>query len=425
MTDRLDPLAPLVPQAPIRHRERQDLWTIAQMLGWLGVAALVVNALQVLHAPEHSKVLQPLWINVVYGALALVGLAQLWQRRHDLKRSLSSLHFGIAVLLSVGAATALGTCVVQTANPTVFYARYGQLAPAMTWLHLQDVFHSAWFLGLLALFVVGLLVSIVARKAWKFKQMGFLLTHGGTVLLIAGGLWGMLAGGSGIMHLQTGETTQKFTSSNGKPSELPFAVTLDRFAVEKRAPEYRVSVVEKQDGPERVVASFDANVPAVHAVAGFGRVEVRGLKLPSESSAGQSGPAWPQVEVKLHSDNGDMQDVLLAAGADAAVPLGRETLELRFGKKGDDVVNFQSSLGIGQGAERQKTAKVQVNQPMEFGGYSLYQGSYDPKNPRYSGILVVKDPGVTLAYVGLIACILGLIRIVWWRPRRADKTGAA
>ena len=56
--------------------------------------------------------------------------------------------------------------------------------------------------------------------------------------------------------------------------------------------------------------------------------------------------------------------------------------------------------------------RIEVNDPLEVAGLSLYQSDYDPRDLTLSGFQVVRDPGLWLAYGGLLVTLLGVIFVV-------------
>lgn len=55
------------------------------------------------------------------------------------------------------------------------------------------------------------------------------------------------------------------------------------------------------------------------------------------------------------------------------------------------------------------TEEVVVNEPLRFDGWWFFQADWDKKDPGYSGIQVVRDPGLWVALSGLALLALGAI----------------
>ncbi len=304
--------------------------TLGELCLAVVASAWLVNVVQVLLEATRVKAMSLMACGVALAVLAVPTLVHIALRRNAYWRALGSLQFATAVLMTLVVATMSGTLIVQTANLGAFSVRYGAAAPLLTWMHLHDVYASFWFRWLLSLFTIGLAASVLRRRAWRLKQIGFLFSHGGAVLLLAGGIASATYGSRGVVNLQVGDTTSDYALESGIKTKLPFSLNLQRFDVDKR---------------------------------------------PGRSA-------------------------------------GTET-----------IVDFASTIAAVDSAGRKNTAQIRVNAPSTWQGYSLYQASYDPKNTRLSGILVVHDPGLPLALLGLVATLLGILHILWWIPRRVATRG--
>ena len=93
------------------------------------------------------------------------------------------------------------------------------LAAVLAWATLQEaahgreyaqwyVYHSAWFIGLLALLGVNILAATLIRYPWK-KKFGFVVTHAGLLLLLVGSLQTFRSGIEGQLSFQEGEMTNR------------------------------------------------------------------------------------------------------------------------------------------------------------------------------------------------------------------------
>lgn len=109
------------------------------------------------------------------------------------------------------------------------------------------------------------------------------------------------------------------------------------------------------------------------------------------------------------------------------VPLGAGDAFLVFQAKPDDIKAFRSHVSVVRNDSEVSKATIAVNAPLSFGGYRFYQSNYKKEDPKYSGLQVVKDPGLWVAYLGLGLMCLGLpcrfYLTPWLSKRRkmADK----
>ncbi|MBI4832396.1 MAG: cytochrome c biogenesis protein ResB [Candidatus Lindowbacteria bacterium] len=80
------------------------------------------------------------------------------------------------------------------------------------------------------------------------------------------------------------------------------------------------------------------------------------------------------------------------------------------------IKDFYSILQVIDGGKVVAEKKIEVNDPIRYKGYSLYQASYDSEGLTWSGLQVKKDPGVPLVYAGFLVQIVGMIIIFYINP---------
>jgi len=80
------------------------------------------------------------------------------------------------------------------------------------------------------------------------------------------------------------------------------------------------------------------------------------------------------------------------------------------------IKDFYSILQIINDGHVAAEKKIEVNDPLKYGGYTFYQASYDNQNLSWSGLQVKKDPGVGLVYLGFIIMTLGMVVIFYINP---------
>ena len=183
------------------------------------------------------------WGRQAVATLAAATLATLlWEGRRALARTLTSLPFSVALLALLLGTTAIGTVILQQATREEYVERHGAvLASLLLTLGMDDLFHTVWFTGLLALLAVSLLLTVVANRAWKLPMWGHLLSHLGVVTILLGGWIGSRYGFKGFIDLHAGQSVgeARRLGPRGIPGEavpLGFSVRLEDFAVEHYKP---------------------------------------------------------------------------------------------------------------------------------------------------------------------------------------------
>ncbi len=125
---------------------------------------------------------------------------------------------------------------------------------------------------------------------------------------------------------------------------------------------------------------------------------------------------WARPVARIEAREGDqLREAFIAA--DEPVRLGSTGYVLVFKKKADDVKAYRSSVSILEGGRAVRRGTISVNNPLAHRGFLFYQSDHRPEDPTYSGILVVKDPGLGIAYAGFAMVCLGAILCFYVRPR--------
>lgn len=106
-------------------------------------------------------------------------------------RFLASLKLAVITLSSLAASLAFATWLESSYGTTTA----------------QDfVYRSTWFAVLLAFLAINVLCAALIRYPWKRRQTGFLITHGGILILIAGSYIGYKTSDEGIVAMLEGES---------------------------------------------------------------------------------------------------------------------------------------------------------------------------------------------------------------------------
>jgi len=125
-----------------------------------------------------------------------------------------------------------------------------------------------------------------------------------------------------------------------------------------------------------------------------------------------SDPAL-KLEVKSGSETSEK---ILKGDGEVPIFFRDNSIVLAFQQKPEEVKDYMSTLEIIEEGNVVKSQIVEVNKPLVYDGYYFYQSNYNPDDPDYSGIQVVKDPGIFIVYFGFIVLISGLIYIFYLKP---------
>lgn len=510
-------------------------------LRWCGTAALIG------WGTEHMLLaagVDPSWfpklLLAVGVGLAVFAFVAVRKYRH-LANLLVSNPFIVSVLSLITFATILGTLIPQRIDPVKFDHAYGSAAGFMRALHLDDIFHSLWLSGLIALAATSLMAIAMRRWPWTFPKWGYVAAHFGPVAILLGAVIGQIGGVKGRVDLEVGRSANEMLTQDWRTGEvhraaLPFAIRLDDFHIESHDPVYRIFVFRHQgtsdenasfepvlsisptdEQGKRVVVDKHVSLQVESYAEGAEPTEQRhmlqvaGLQLPVQpgmtyqlgerqvrvgayyphftydigtKKAGNVSdqPVNPALQVEIrkggatgeveyagwlfanmpgfsmtaHQEGGAEQDapVYRLEGGGASGPAvklavyeggekvdsrdlltqnGRHTLGFGDGKyvavfrnRDTEAKNYFSKLSVMKEGEAVTSRQIFVNDPFTHGGYTFYQANFDPGNLRYSGIDVVRDPGLWFVYAGLVLMLFGVLHIFYLRTlgRRGKAVSA-
>lgn len=259
--------APSAPTAPAPSpADRAVAWhRLSYTRQGLGLAALLgtVTALQQVFALTASPAVR-------WGAVALAGAALvllLIKRGRQAYFYLSTVQAGVLTMGALLVCTVLGTVILQDLPPQDFARRYGALAKPLQLLGLTDVFHAWFFRALAGVIALASGVSILRRRhsLLKWRNLGILAAHVSVLVVLGGALAGSIYGAKGMIHLQVGESADRFdlkpkvgqSHQSGGVHQLGFAVRLDKFELDRHAQEFNFYTYARDDKGEFKMISSD------------------------------------------------------------------------------------------------------------------------------------------------------------------------
>ncbi|MBN2491851.1 MAG: cytochrome c biogenesis protein ResB [Planctomycetes bacterium] len=318
------------------------------------------------------------------------------------------------------AAVLLVLLMVAMGSATVFEQRHGSERA------LAEFYRAAWFRVLLVLVAVNAAAALAACWPFHRRQIGFLLTHGGILVVLAGTLATRHFAVQGQVVIAEGETAEAL-------------VTADPVLAIEDVSRGRTARIMLDPG---VFTGFRAVVSPVSVPLELGpirRVEVlRYLPARVGPQADARAAAGPAVEVRLIAD-AESPGVWLrkheprrleVAGAqlelrfeNRTVPLGFE-LELRQFRIGyypgrTRPRSFESHVTVrDRGADLVADRVIRMNHPLSHGGYTFYQSSYrETPTGNVNFLSVSRDPGQPIVFAGYLLTILGLLWVLVLRMR--------
>jgi hypothetical protein len=284
---------------------------------------------------------------------------------------------------------------------------------------------SVYWIALILLLIVGILV---------FRRLvhipGLLFIHAGCILILTGAVWGSQAGHklqkkffgidkipAGQMAIFEGESENRVALENDdEVRELPFYVKLKDFRIEYYKPEY-LYIQNRQGKSWKIPAELNAkfslgdNISTVRIVRKFEnfKIKIEGdNRVPYDDPQPGSNAA---LEVEIKSPGGQVVTKYFFERFPGHIH-PEDNFFLSYRRV---ISEYISELQIIRNNEVVAEKDIEVNHPLHFGGYHLYQADYDKQAGQYTILTVTSDTGLGTVYAGYLMLCIGVFWHFWLR----------
>ena len=287
---------------------------------------------------------------------------------------------------------------------------------------------------------------LLAGCVWVFgRRAGIVLLHGGVALLMFSELWTGLQAQESQMRITEGQTvnyavdqrssevviTDKSDPKQDRVAVVPLGLLKDagEEVFEDSALPFSLRVVKHfTNSSTRFLQPGEEN----RANRGIGLLKVA-EPMPLNSGVGENqGVDVPAVYVELLSKNDRqslgtyvlspllIEDTLDHLGKKYEIALQFKRLHKPYSVK---LIDFRHDLYLGTGQAKNfssevqlidpkqnvdRTFKIWMNNPLRYGGDTLYQAGFDPENPRSTTLQVMTNSGWMIPYVSCMLVAIGM-----------------
>lgn len=295
---------------------------------------------------------------------------------------LSSVKFTIVILFGLGLAAIPGTLVDPQKSTYDFY-------------------HSWWFTALLFLLTLNLIVCTFYRKQTRVSVW---MVHCSIFFILVGGIIGSRLGFRTNLNLEDGETASTIGQERSlKKIPLPFEIRSDAFRLRyyedsMRPSDFESDLVILEDGKPVLGKTIRVNDPLRYKGISFYQASYGAI------------PKGFAIKIKDQSTGKILQEAQMGFDSPIRIAAAGQTMK---------VIDYTSDFeGFGPAAlVAVEKPQAPAEQWVVFKNYpnfeSKQRGRYLPilsnvETSYYTGLQVVKDPGVPLVYTGFCLLILGL-----------------
>lgn len=293
----------------------------------------------------------------------------------------------------------------------VVSARASLLAPARA----MKLFGSGAFTLLLALLFLNLLLGFVRSLPKGLGKPWAHLIRLGMLLVLLGAFLGRYAGIRGYVQLYEGQEAAEFKGPGGDRLTPGFSLRLDRFQVD-RHPGRELELGISVPGAEGM-RLYPVDIGQWTGPEGMRVLPARYLPDFKISGSGEitntsSNPNNPALEIEV-SAGGERERGWLFARFPHFPPAGlsrtlRRGRMIFFDRGSEKIKSYSSRVALLEGGHEAASGTIEVNRPLRFRGYRIYQTTYDPVGWQWSGLEIVRDPGLPYIYCGFISLALGI-----------------
>lgn len=299
---------------------------------------------------------------------------------------------------------------------------------------------SFWPFVLVYVWMTVVLGMTVLRSSlpFRWRRLPFLLNHIGLFTVILAGT----AGGADMRRLRMtvplGETEWRAQDEkNGQMVELPLAIELKAFTIDEYPP--KLMLIDNSSGkllPEKAPVHLlleegvsggrlmDWNIavaeslPEAACIVTADSLKFTGFHSPGSAYA---------VRIKaINSISGEQKDGWVSCGSFMfpykALKLDEQTSVVMPDR---EPRRFASEVIAYTDGGLRKHGTIEVNRPLDVGGWKIYQLSYDETRGRWSKVSVfelVRDSWLLYVYIGMIMMIGGAVGLfVAARPRSREE----
>jgi cytochrome c biogenesis protein len=268
-------------------------------------------------------------------------------------------------------------------------------------------------------------ITLTAEKN-RWTRIGVYVVHLSVILLLAGGLMGSFFGFEGYVNIPEGESTKEISLRNsGEVLTLPFEIRCDDFHVSfyaSGAPEeYRSRLILIENGKPVVQKDIIVNDPLRYK--GISIYQSSYGRMPEEAPGiGDLGSKKIQIQI-LVPDTGMTYSKEAALGETFDLPEGKGTFLLKEHRRNDTFMGQDIGDTLGAVITEKGKEPEEIRLSLRFPNFDkmrkgyfffsitnlheLHEPSQASSARYYTGLQVVKDPGVWIVYTGFIFMIAG------------------
>jgi len=354
---------------------------------------------------------------------------------------LSSVKLTIISLSAIGLTSILGTLIPQNRSIEFYNSSFSPaFAKLIQMLNLNDMYHSFWFLLLVALFSLNLIACttkkipaffnlVHSRPGLKalFPKIGFFTTHTAILLILAGALLSSY-GFKGDMQLPVGDSSNRVFINNNRQVKLNFTVRCDNFTLStyknsNRPKDYVSRLTILQDNREILSRDIEVNHPLTYRGVTIFQSSYGVLPDENEIFLRVTNLNAPEIPEQITARMGvptTLADKSWQIRVDQFLPDFSIDADRRIINLSNELHNPAIKISILKNDSLQHSEWLFLKHPDFHGSEnkSLYLAFTGISTRNYTGLHLTMAPGQNLIWAGCILLVSGLFIIFFLSGNR-------
>jgi hypothetical protein len=327
---------------------------------------------------------------------------------------LGGIPLGLCLILAIAVLSLIGGVVPQQAVAK---------SSLTGLLGLNQIFSSWPFAVTVLLFLSNLGISLSWKLIpFKLKNLQFILFHAGFWIALSCAIVGSFDLQRLVVPINIGKANNLgYTMESDAPQHLPFSIFLHDFSLEEYPPQLLLYdphndklLMDKSQAIIQVRKSTTGTWKGIDVVVldyiPFAVPGKNGVPEPADRATG-----IPFAKVRISSDS-STREAWISTGSPMIKPDAAQLGNLYLIMVPGTPKSFRSAITIQDDHGHETMANLEVNHPVSFMGWKLYQMGYDEKAGRWSRmslIEVIHDPWLPAVYLGFFMIMAGNILFFW------------
>lgn len=275
-----------------------------------------------------------------------------------------------------------------------------------------QIYNTIWFYFLLGCLFLSLCACATRNLPLKPEKTGFYLIHLSILIILIGCLAGIIYTDKGYFGIYKGQSADKIAREDNTFFQLPFQIKLNNFYLVKHKEKVTNSITIT-DKNEKILLYRTFQFPVSYKLPESG-LDIEILKVIPDMAVDKDkkiyskSDKWnnPAIMIKIGKETG-----WIFSGKQFYNVDKQNNIFLNYACEvaNASVKDYKSDISIIKDGKVVLNKIIEVNRPLEYNGYKIYQFSFDQDQPEWAGLFIKKDFSSLIVFPGYLILIAGVL----------------